>query len=351
MDTNKKLNRRSEYNNLDHLYCHTNTNDSGNYVRPKNTGSDMDMVSVLKEIKQLKSIINLHLDLIQDQSDQLISKDKLLMIMKKENDLLKAKIEKLERRNKSNSKRDESPIVEQLMTDLPELNAKQDMLKKMSSTLLNKCTMKLNALEDVLGFDMEHPTADSEIDNSSNTGDNDAFAADITTSTNNNNKNKNSTKNGSSIIGTLDGKPISKIVLQRVIVGDVEELAIKSEKIDSPVKIKYEKLSPTHSQLHQDLSNCVDKSINSPHVSRDTNKISDGVVSAKLNPSNVKSESSRKNHRKNGKKGKIIQSYVTYLILPWPRLKILIQQSIYKASRLILAIENRKELKTKYALQ
>lgn len=306
MDTNKKVNRRSGYNNLDHLYCHTNTNDSGNYVRTKTSSNDMDMGSVLKEIKQLKSTINLHLDLIQDQSDQLISKDKLLMILKKENDSLKAKIEKLERRNKSNSKKDESPIVEQLMADLPEINAKQDMLKKMSSTLLNKCTLKLNALEDVLGFDIQHQTADSEIDNSSsniptNTGDNDAFVADITTTTNNNNK--NSTKNGSSIIGTLDGKPISKIVLQRVIVGDVEELAIKSEKKDTTVKIKYEKLSPTHSQLHQNLSNCVDKSINSPQVSKETSRTSDGGVSAKLNPSNVKSESSRKNHRKNGKKG------------------------------------------------
>lgn len=310
MDTNKKVNRRSEYNNLDHLYCHTNTNATGNYVRSKTSANDMDMVSVVKEIKQLKSTINLHLDLIQDQSDQLISKDKLLMILKKENDLLKAKIEKMERRNKSNSRKDESPIVEQLMADLPEINAKQDMLKKMSSTLLNKCTLKLNELEDVLGFDIQHPTADSEIDNSSSnipdTGDNDAFVADITTTTNNNNK--NSTKNGGSIIGTLDGKPISKIVLQRVIVGDVEELAIKSEKNDnSTVKIKYEKLSPTHSQLHQSLSNCVDKSINSPRVSKETNKTSDGVASAKLNPSNVKSESSRKNHRKNGKKGEEIK--------------------------------------------
>ncbi|XP_037032254.1 protein male-specific lethal-1-like [Bradysia coprophila] len=308
MDTNKKVNRRSGYNNLDHLYCHTNTNDSGNYVRSKTSSNDMDMGSVLKEIKQLKSTINLHLDLIQDQSDQLISKDKLLMVLKKENDLLKAKLEKSERRNKSNSKKDEShqPIVEQLMADLPEMNAKQDMLKKMSSTLLNKCTLKLNALEDVLGFDIDNPTADSHTDNSSsnipNTGrDSNAFVADITTTTNNNNK--NSTKNGS-IIGTSDGKPISKIVLQRVIVGDVEELAIKSEKKDSPVKIKYEKLSPTHSQLHPNLSNCVEKSmINSQRAHNETCKTTDGVVSAKSNPSNVnKPESSRKNHRKNGKK-------------------------------------------------
>lgn len=308
----EKTNKKVNYNNLDHLYCHTNTNDSGNYVRSKNLSGDM----VLKEIKQLKSTINLHLDLIQDQSDQLISKDKLLMILKKENDLLKAKIEKLERRNKSNSKKDESPIVEQLMADLPDLNAKQDLLKKMSSTLLNKCTMKLNALEDALGFDVEHPTADSQIDNSSsntisNTGTSDAFVADITTTTTTttNNNNRNSTKNGSSIIGTLDGKPISKIVLQRVIVGDVEELAIKSERNPNPIKVKYEKLSPTHSQqLHQNLSNCVEKSIHSLRVSKETNKISEGVVPAKSNTSNAKSDSSRKTHRKNGKKGKEIIS-------------------------------------------
>lgn len=314
MDTNKKVNRRSEYtaNNLDHLYCHTNTNDSRNYVRSKNSSNDMDMGSVLKEIKQLKSTINLHLDLIQDQSDQLISKDKLLMILKKENDLLKAKLEKSERRIKTvNSKKDESPIVEQLMADLPvtlpEMNAKQDMLKKMSSTLLNKCTLQLNALEDALGFDIGNTTADSHIDNSSSanipndTGrDSDAFVADITTTSSTNNNNRNSTKNGS-IIGTSDGKPISKIVLQRVIVGDVEELAIKSEKRDSPIKIKYEKLSPTYSKL----SSCVEKSMtNSQRANNETIKTANVVVSAKLNPSNVsKPESSRKNHRKSGKKG------------------------------------------------
>lgn len=303
MDSNKKVSRRSEYNNLDHLYCHTNPKESGSYVRQKNSPNDMD---ILKEIKQLKSTINLHLDLIQDQSDQLISKDKLLMILKKENDLLKAKIEKMERRHKSHHKKDESPktpIVEQLMADLPQINAKQDMLKKVSSTLLNKCTMKLNALEDSLGF--QRPSADVEVENRpsniSNTGVNDAFTANITTTINNNNKNStkhNSTKNGSSIIGSLDGKPISKIVLQRVIVGDVEELAIKPERRISPVKIKYEKISPSHSQSHQNLSrHGVDKSINPLRISKETNKASEVVASAK-------SESSRKAHRKNGKKGK-----------------------------------------------
>lgn len=293
MDTvnlsNKKLNRRSEYNNLDHLYCHTN--DSVSYVRPKNSGSDMDMVSVLKEIKQLKSTISLHLDLIQDQSDQLMSKDKMLMILKKENELLKARIDKLERRNKANNKKDESPIVvEQLRADLPEINTQQNMLKKMALTskVFNKCTIKLNALEDVLQLvNIEPPTADAEIDNSSsnvsNTGDTDASVSDITTN------NNNTPKNGDSIIGTLDGKPISKIVLQRVVVD--EETTIKSEKIDDPevinvddpVNIKFETLSPTHSQLQeepiQELSNSyVDKSINSPEVSTETNKASPDVV-------------------------------------------------------------------------
>lgn len=73
--------------NLDHVYC--NTNDS------KYTNEKSD--NVCNEIKQLQSILILHLDLIQEQSDQLITKDKLLSSLKQENEILKCKVNQLER--------------------------------------------------------------------------------------------------------------------------------------------------------------------------------------------------------------------------------------------------------------
>lgn len=76
--------------NVDHLYCHTADNNSS-YIR-QNTNST-DMVTLLKENKQLKAMLLLHLDLIQEQSDQLTLKDKQLINLKKENEMLKVKLD------------------------------------------------------------------------------------------------------------------------------------------------------------------------------------------------------------------------------------------------------------------
>lgn len=96
--------------NLDHLYCHTNdkkTNTTNQppaspYMQRAAIGApagglppNTDMGSVLKEIKQLKAMLLLHLDLIQEQSDQLASKDKLVLGLRKENEALRQRVSEL----------------------------------------------------------------------------------------------------------------------------------------------------------------------------------------------------------------------------------------------------------------
>lgn len=96
--------------NLDHLYCHPNNDKKSQppvppaspFIRgsaataaPGALPPTTDMCAVLKEIKQLKAMLLLHLDLIQEQSDQLASKDKLVLSLRKENDTLRLRITEL----------------------------------------------------------------------------------------------------------------------------------------------------------------------------------------------------------------------------------------------------------------
>lgn len=154
---NNRKNDTVNYN-LDHLYCHTNDT---NYIR---ANSGTDAVAVLKEIKQLKAMLLLHLDLIQEQSDQLMTKDKLLANLRKENEMLKSK---LERRlsNKQNRKENNSPIpvvvagggaggagncLDMTIDDstIEHHRIKGETVKNFSAKLLTNCSLKLNLIEE-----------------------------------------------------------------------------------------------------------------------------------------------------------------------------------------------------------
>uniref|UniRef100_A0A1B0CQ62 PEHE domain-containing protein n=1 Tax=Lutzomyia longipalpis TaxID=7200 RepID=A0A1B0CQ62_LUTLO len=79
--------------NLDHLYYKAESNA---YIKSSSTSSDL--ITIIKENKQLKSMLLLHLDLIQEQSDQLLTKEKQISNLRQENESLKLKIERMERR-------------------------------------------------------------------------------------------------------------------------------------------------------------------------------------------------------------------------------------------------------------
>lgn len=303
---------------MDHLYCHTNDNSSSNNYIRANSGHTADMVAVLKEIKQLKAMLLLHLDLIQEQSDQLMSKDKMMGILKKENELLRVRLERYDRRyattpvltttttqasssilsttttapvqtnNKNNIilQQQQNNIKKDLIrggddtiinntSDLPEIKAKCDILKKFSTKLLNNCSMKLTTLSETIeskykicDFDDQQDhrlvksiaatgittttTATTKLPTTiiqstvpppssssppplimTSTGQPqmiDTKAGILTTSQGN---------EGNSIIGERDGKFITKIILQRIQAANKDicddKMIIKSEEYETDV--------------------------------------------------------------------------------------------------------------------
>ncbi|XP_055710878.1 male-specific lethal 1 homolog [Phlebotomus papatasi] len=79
--------------NMDHLYCNDVRN-SG-FIK---SSTRSDLISIIKENKQLKSMLLLHLDLIQEQSDQLLTKEKQISNLRQENESLKLKIDRMGKR-------------------------------------------------------------------------------------------------------------------------------------------------------------------------------------------------------------------------------------------------------------
>lgn len=203
MDSHGSLLATKSNRNLDHLYCHpneSNQNAAANQYMRSNSGtaSGTDMVTVLKEIKQLKAMLLLHLDLIQEQSDQLMSKDKMLASLRKENELLRARVDRFDQRNSNtapppppppsgpilvpnkhyqpvattnntninNNNRGKDVLqtvrgsvavnvvppttVDENNCEMPEIKAKCDILKKFSAKLLSSCSMKLTSLSETI---------------------------------------------------------------------------------------------------------------------------------------------------------------------------------------------------------
>lgn len=102
---------------MDHVYCHSAENNTVFQARGNMTAAAAQIaltatatttttttipnnsaISANPINKQLKSMLLLHLDLIQEQSDMLVAKDKQIAALKQENDLLKTKVEHLEHR-------------------------------------------------------------------------------------------------------------------------------------------------------------------------------------------------------------------------------------------------------------
>lgn len=107
--TGDKMTKNSQqhtdlYNyNLDHVYCSDNSNYRNAHVNL--SASAADLKALRKENKQLQAMLLLHLDLIQEQSNQLIAKDKQLLQMREENEQLRLKCERnviIERRSNNN---------------------------------------------------------------------------------------------------------------------------------------------------------------------------------------------------------------------------------------------------------
>lgn len=221
--------------NLDHVYCHTNTvpND----------------VAILKENKQLKAMLLLHLDLIQEQSDQLMTKDKLLASLREENETLKQNIERMNRRLQlKNNKSPESPIV---------IN-NNDIKKEEIAPEGSDCV----ASQPIIVSETETPPVENnQISIESSVGDT------TTLSTSGDNKYKicgDENFGCESIIGENNGKFISKIILQRVM-ADEQESSPKSDFMECESQITFENYKD-----HKLLKTIAEESSNQDDVSMKT---------------------------------------------------------------------------------
>lgn len=95
-DNLTKTNQKTDvYNyNLDHVYCSDNSNYRNTMAHINLSATASDVKVLRKENKQLQAMLLLHLDLIQEQSNQLIAKDKLLLQLREENEELRLKCER-----------------------------------------------------------------------------------------------------------------------------------------------------------------------------------------------------------------------------------------------------------------
>ncbi|XP_053666087.1 uncharacterized protein LOC128715231 [Anopheles marshallii] len=93
--------------NADDYYPNNVASDSGVLTDdqqgddPGDGNNDPGMAETLvavKEVKQLQSILLLHLDLIQEQGDQILNKDKMIIRLKDENEVLKHQLDMANRR-------------------------------------------------------------------------------------------------------------------------------------------------------------------------------------------------------------------------------------------------------------
>ncbi|KAF4531997.1 hypothetical protein B566_EDAN006542 [Ephemera danica] len=60
--------------------------------------AEHDSAAVVMEVRQLKELLLCHLDLIQQQSEQLVNKDKQLQNLRQENEMLRQRLERMDRR-------------------------------------------------------------------------------------------------------------------------------------------------------------------------------------------------------------------------------------------------------------
>lgn len=184
MDSKLKNNK---FNNIDH------------YIG----APQQDAMTLLKQNQQLRGLIMLHLDLIQEHAEQAEAKDKMLNALREENERLKAKIEKLEKKNAQDQKQlkkispNKSAVV---------LTGSNEEKKENLLDVSNKCTSKSIKL-----------------------------STTVTSSTTTTIGNENCYKvledsavvsTDDSIIGEQNGKFISKIVLHRVADKDGNEISI-----------------------------------------------------------------------------------------------------------------------------
>ncbi|XP_043273207.1 male-specific lethal 1 homolog [Venturia canescens] len=101
----------------------------------------------LTEVKHLKELLLLHLDLIQQQSEQIVTKDKLLAALRQENETLKLRLERMDRRVN----------LQKLRSESTENSATSDHTGPCSPPNLNSVGMVVTATEQQQQHHIKNP--------------------------------------------------------------------------------------------------------------------------------------------------------------------------------------------------
>lgn len=253
--------------NLDHVYC---SEDSGY--------RNADVKALRKENKQLQAMLLLHLDLIQEQSNQLIAKDKQLLQLKEENEALRLKCDRLDRRAKVTTRTslpDHPSLVgrESLLIDKYKPNHVPKSVKNIIEEAVTLVPSNISASDIALARQNSAAAA--------------ALAADSQPDSENVVNNKHRVFENS-VIGQNNGKLISKIILQRKHSVSGERIVVKTEyedetaqldtAVDSPMSSSDDSSpssttqQPSASSTDSSDSDHIDIKDNIPMLSQDSNQ-------------------------------------------------------------------------------
>lgn len=172
-----------------------------------------DLINIFKENKQLKSMLLLHLDLIQEQNEQLIIKDNDISLLKKENQILKEKISLFN-----------DTIKQQQINH--QLNNKKNELKQSvgsaGQSMLASCSSQQQLIQIPSSqSQQQHNHQIFKINNKKQLFHNNLSNSNIVSSGSGQNC------SGGTIIGEQNGQFINKIVLQRVVQQQQQHKTIK----------------------------------------------------------------------------------------------------------------------------
>lgn len=199
--------------NLDHLYCHP-IGDANNFIT---TASNQDIFKILTEKEHLKYMLRLHLNLIQEQNDQITLKDKNIAQLKQENDTLKEKLERLsqnvrqQRQIKTYSK--SGGTGSDNSCDSNRFFDNQTTKKRDAEIIVDKQQQTSSSLSDV------EQLLNNNSSSSTNESDEDNGGIQLITTSNKKNLvvgQQNANGGSTSIIGVNNGKYINKIILQKI---------------------------------------------------------------------------------------------------------------------------------------
>lgn len=243
--------------NLDHVYCSDNSN-YRNATGINSNSPSSDLKALRKENKQLQAMLLLHLDLIQEQSNQLIAKDKQLLQLREENEQLRLRCERSERRSKGSTgcvsgngkiPNANSPTIDTYFSveNSAVHNRLDDKPKQNTQTASKQLSNFTHTVDDkvVSGTNKDRNKNNNDVNSNRSTS--------ITFGYNKERLNVtpmikyrgvNDGNNSSNVIGNNNGKLINKIILQRKQSDTGEKIFVKAKNVNAENSKSSEHASP-----------------------------------------------------------------------------------------------------------